>query len=160
MGSAEIFFVKQNGDNSRYFAFSAEPEKSCTPSTLDFSEPAEKTTISSNSRRFIGEGDPKRNFCTFGEKEQTSKRQTNEKKSLFGQKRDLQRVRALARTCQETSKSHQNSDFLGLGTPRDNVYTWGKEQCATHLPEGFTLMPLAMICLRRDIVFDSDFALQ
>ncbi|MCI6417598.1 MAG: hypothetical protein MR783_00965, partial [Clostridiales bacterium] len=42
----------KNGDNSRYFAFSAEPEKSCTPSTLDFSEPAEKTTISSNSRRF------------------------------------------------------------------------------------------------------------
>ena len=42
-----------------------------------------------------------------------SKRQTNEKKSLFGQKRDLRRVRALARTCQETSKSHQNSDFLG-----------------------------------------------
>ena len=96
-------------------------------------------------------GDPKRYFCTFGEKEQTSKRQTNEKKSLFGHKRDLRRVRALARTCQETSKSHQNSDFLGggirvniilrathlmslrgtakSGSPRDTVYSRGKGVC-------------------------------
>ena len=70
---------------------------------------------------------------------------------MFGQKRDLQRVRALARTCQETSKSHQNSGFLGgviganiilrathlmslrviakSGSPRDTVYSRGKGVC-------------------------------
>jgi len=30
------------------------------------------------------------------------------------------------RTPKETSKIHQNSDFLELGTPRDTVYSWGE----------------------------------
>ena len=43
----------------------------------DFQNLVRNVKNPSNSRRFIGEGDPKRYFCTFGEKEQTSKRQTN-----------------------------------------------------------------------------------
>ena len=58
-------------------------------------------------------------------------------------------------TCVE--KKAQTSIRVSIAAP-DNAIS--KEQCATHLPEGFTLMPLTMICLRRDIVFDSDFALQ
>jgi len=54
-------------------------------------------------------------------------------------------------------KKAQTSIRVSIAAP-DNAIS--KEQCATHLPEGFTLMPLTMICLRRDIVFDSDFALQ
>ena len=54
-------------------------------------------------------------------------------------------------------KKAQTSIRVSIAAP-DNAIS--KEQCATHLLEGFTLMPLTMICLRRDIVFDSDFALQ
>ncbi len=133
----------KNGDNLRYFAFSAEPEKSCTPSTLDFSEPAEKNTISSNSRRFKEFWGPRGILCTRGEKEQTSKRA-----SVIACDNAISKTRFATRTrlrknLPRNVKNPSNSRrFIGdifsitcnalyviasenTGPRRDTVYLWG-----------------------------------
>ncbi len=158
MGSAEIFFVKRRqfapfrrfcrtrklvyAQYTRVFETCKEPQKSIKFSPF-----------------YRGRGPQKILLYFWGEGANEQKTNKRKKEFVWSKARFATRTR-LRTNPSRTPKIHQNSDFLGLGTPRDNVYTWGKEQCATHLLEGFTLMPLTMICLRRDIVFDSDFALQ
>ena len=93
--------------------------------------------IFSNSRQFIGKGDPKRYFCTFGEKEQTSKRQTNEwKEFVWSKVRFATRTLGFSEPAEKNTISSNSRRFIGkvfcvilrslTGTPRDTVYPWGK----------------------------------
>ena len=97
----------------------------------NFQNPPRKPQSHQNSD-FLGLGTPRDTVYPWGEGANEQKTNKRIKISLFGQKQDLRRVRALVRTCQETSRGphkilctcgakwHQNSDFLGiLGTPQD-----------------------------------------
>ena len=81
---------------------------------------------------FRGFGDPTRYFCTCGEKEQTSKRQTNEKKSLFGQCKICDAFCAflsfwhnLTRLRTTSTRPRKNLPRNVTGSPQDTVYLWG-----------------------------------
>ena len=52
MDSAEIFFVKQNGDNSRLFGVFAEPENSLMGPPRDTVYPWEKGAHEQKSERY------------------------------------------------------------------------------------------------------------
>ena len=98
-------------------------------------------------------GDPKRYFCTFGEKEQTSKRQTNEYKEFVWSKARFATRTRLRTNPSRTPKIHQILAVLSgggviraniilrathlmslrgtakSGSPRDTVYSRGKGVC-------------------------------
>ena len=84
----------------------------CDAYTGIFQNPPRKTQSHQNSD-FLGLGDPKRYFCTFGEKEQASKRvSVIACDNVISKARFATRTR-LRKNPSRTPKIHQNSDFLG-----------------------------------------------
>ena len=59
-------------------------------------------------------GTPKDTFVLLGRRSKRAKDKQMNEKSLFGQKRDLRRVRALVRTCKEPQKFIEFSAFSGI----------------------------------------------
>ena len=101
MGSAEIFFVKQNGDNSRLFGVLTEPENSLM-------------------------GSPRDTVYPWG-KAHTSKRvSVIARDNVISKAKLCDAYTRIFRTLRENHNLIKFSPFLGLGTPRDTVYSWGE----------------------------------
>ena len=66
------------------------------------------------TRKIVKKGTPKDTFVLFGKRSKRAKDKQMNKKSLFGQKWDLRRVRALVRTCKEPQKFIKFSAFSGI----------------------------------------------
>ena len=65
------------------------------------------------TRKIVKKGTPKDTFVLLGKRSKRAKDKQMNKKSLFGQKWDLRRVRALVRTCKEPQKFIEFSDSSG-----------------------------------------------
>ena len=92
-----------------------------------FQNPPRKPQSHQNSD-FLGLGDPKRYFCTFGEKEQTSKRvSVIACDNVISKARFATRTR-LRKNPSRTPKIHQNSDFLGNDIIYQNSDFLGEHQ--------------------------------
>ena len=158
----------------QYFPFSAEPEQSCTPSTLGFSEPAEKNKILSKFWRFrnfqkikshlqkvrffmsfrgILFRGPQKILVLLGKRSTQAKEWALSSPTMRFQKRSVRRVCALAWTCKEPRKSIKFSPFwagIFFGVPAGYCVPVGHMvaflQCVIRNNRG----PRGILCTRGD----------